>query len=179
MKDEFEGKTWQMFWACTVEGKPPGEVAAGRQAKSRVLRRLKSDYLNGGDGHDNLEGRGGDDDLQGGFGDDKYFFDSLVYSDGTQNGATLDLRSPGPQSVSPGTVLTQDWGVLERVYGSQVDDSVIGNGAANHLPGHGGDDALYGLEGNNILHGGAGDDALHGHAGTAATTSFRAARATT
>ena len=51
VKGEFEGKTWQMFWACTVEGKPPGEVAAGlgvsaaavRQAKSRVLRRLKEE----------------------------------------------------------------------------------------------------------------------------------------
>ncbi len=51
VKGEFEGKTWQMFWACTVEGKPPAEVAAGlgvssaavRQAKSRVLRRLKEE----------------------------------------------------------------------------------------------------------------------------------------
>ncbi|QJW95888.1 RNA polymerase sigma factor [Frigoriglobus tundricola] len=51
VRGEFEAKTWQMFWACTVEARPPAEVAveqgvsvaAVRQAKSRVLRRLKEE----------------------------------------------------------------------------------------------------------------------------------------
>lgn len=51
VRDEFEGRTWRMFWASTVDGRPPADVAAEmgvssaavRQAKSRVLRRLKEE----------------------------------------------------------------------------------------------------------------------------------------
>jgi RNA polymerase sigma-70 factor (ECF subfamily) len=51
VRGEFEAKTWRMFWASTVEGRPPADVAAElnvssaavRQAKSRVLRRLKEE----------------------------------------------------------------------------------------------------------------------------------------
>jgi len=46
---EFGDRTWQAFWRATVEGQPPAVIAedlgvtpaAVRQAKSRVLRRLK------------------------------------------------------------------------------------------------------------------------------------------
>jgi RNA polymerase sigma-70 factor (ECF subfamily) len=51
VRGEFEAGTWQMFWAVTVDGRAPAEVAADRglstaavrQAKSRVLRRLKEE----------------------------------------------------------------------------------------------------------------------------------------
>ena len=48
---EFEDRTWQAFWRTTVEGQRSGVVAealemkpgAVRQAKSRVLRRLREE----------------------------------------------------------------------------------------------------------------------------------------
>jgi RNA polymerase sigma-70 factor (ECF subfamily) len=51
VRGEFEAKTWQMFWLTVVEGRPTDAVAAEmgvtpaavRQAKSRVLRRLKEE----------------------------------------------------------------------------------------------------------------------------------------
>ena len=51
VRGEFEARTWQMFWATTVEGRKPADVAADlgvstaavRQAKSRVLRRVKEE----------------------------------------------------------------------------------------------------------------------------------------
>jgi RNA polymerase sigma-70 factor, ECF subfamily len=51
VRGEFEERTWQMFWRAAVEGRPPyvlaeelGVTAAAvRQAKSRVLRRLKQE----------------------------------------------------------------------------------------------------------------------------------------
>ena len=51
LRDEFEVRTWQAFWKCAVDGKAPADVgeemamkpAAVRQAKSRVLRRLKEE----------------------------------------------------------------------------------------------------------------------------------------
>jgi RNA polymerase sigma-70 factor (ECF subfamily) len=49
VRDEFEGRTWQVFWRAAVEGQSPALIAddlgvtaaAVRQSKSRVLRRLK------------------------------------------------------------------------------------------------------------------------------------------
>jgi RNA polymerase sigma-70 factor (ECF subfamily) len=49
VRGEFEDRTWQAFWRAAVEGHPPALIAedlgvtaaAVRQAKSRVLRRLK------------------------------------------------------------------------------------------------------------------------------------------
>ena len=51
VKGEFEARTWEMFWAHVVEGHRPDAVAADmgvsaaavRQAKSRVLRRLREE----------------------------------------------------------------------------------------------------------------------------------------
>ncbi len=51
VRGEFEDRSWQMFWQTAIEGRPPGDVgtdlgvsaAAVRQAKSRVLRRLKEE----------------------------------------------------------------------------------------------------------------------------------------
>jgi RNA polymerase sigma-70 factor (ECF subfamily) len=49
VRGEFEPRTWDLFWQAAIEGTPAEEVAARfgvsagavRQAKSRVLRRLK------------------------------------------------------------------------------------------------------------------------------------------
>ena len=51
VRAEFEERSWQMFWQTAIEGRPPADVgadlgvsaAAVRQAKSRVLRRLKEE----------------------------------------------------------------------------------------------------------------------------------------
>ncbi len=51
VRSEFEGKTWDAFWRVTVEGHATADVAAAlgvstaavRQAKSRVLRRLRQE----------------------------------------------------------------------------------------------------------------------------------------
>jgi RNA polymerase sigma-70 factor (ECF subfamily) len=61
VKGEFEARTWQMFWRHVVGERSPAEVAAEmgvspaavRQAKSRVLRRLKEELGDLGEGpHD-------------------------------------------------------------------------------------------------------------------------------
>lgn len=51
VRGEFEARTWEMFWQHVVGGRTPADVAAGlgvsaaavRQAKSRVLRRLRQE----------------------------------------------------------------------------------------------------------------------------------------
>jgi RNA polymerase sigma-70 factor (ECF subfamily) len=51
VRGEFEERTWRAFWMTAVEGRSPADLAAElgmtptaiRQAKSRVLRRLKQE----------------------------------------------------------------------------------------------------------------------------------------
>jgi len=51
VRGEFEDRTWHMFWRAVIDGRPTAAVAeelqvttaAVRQAKSRVLRRLKQE----------------------------------------------------------------------------------------------------------------------------------------
>ena len=51
VRGEFEQKTWQMFWAATIDGREVADIAAEqgvtpaavRKAKSRVLHRLKEE----------------------------------------------------------------------------------------------------------------------------------------
>lgn len=51
VRAEFEDRTWKAFWRSAVEGEPTADIArdmgistnAVRQAKSRVLRRLRSE----------------------------------------------------------------------------------------------------------------------------------------
>lgn len=51
IRNQFEERTWQAFWRAAVDGEAPADVgqamgisaAAVRQAKSRVLRRLKEE----------------------------------------------------------------------------------------------------------------------------------------
>ena len=51
VRGEFEERTWQMFWRAVIDGRPTAALAeelhvtpaAVRQAKSRVLRRLKQE----------------------------------------------------------------------------------------------------------------------------------------
>jgi RNA polymerase sigma-70 factor (ECF subfamily) len=51
VRGEFEDRTWHMFWRAVIDGRPTAAVAeelqvtaaAVRQAKSRVLRRLKEE----------------------------------------------------------------------------------------------------------------------------------------
>jgi RNA polymerase sigma-70 factor (ECF subfamily) len=51
VRGEFEARTWDMFWQVVVDDRPTADVAAAlgvtpaavRQAKARVLRRLKEE----------------------------------------------------------------------------------------------------------------------------------------
>ena len=51
VRDEFEDRTWQMFWLTAVDDREPADIAvqfgvtpvAVRKAKSRVLRRLREE----------------------------------------------------------------------------------------------------------------------------------------
>jgi Ca2+-binding RTX toxin-like protein len=177
-------------------------VPANPGDESDVLRGGPgNDILLGGYGKDTLDGGAGDDLLEGGDGSDTYVFDSdvdngtdalteeagsgdtrtsggkdtLDFSSGRDNGITIRLDSNLLQTVAWGIHLTlTDPADFENVTGTQNNDAIYGNDAANVLDGQsnndlifggGGNDTLYGGDGWDTLYGGGGDDKLYGGGG--------------
>jgi Ca2+-binding RTX toxin-like protein len=120
-----------------------------------------------GNGEDNtLDGGKGADTLAGGRGDDTY----LVDNDGEE--VIEDVAGGTDLVVSSASFVLQanvENLTLEgsAVYGAgnDLDNVILGNGAANSLYGFYGNDGLYGGAGNDHLYGGAGNDHLYGGAG--------------
>jgi Ca2+-binding RTX toxin-like protein len=121
-------------------------------------------FLGGAIGDDSLYGGGGNDWLRGGAGAD--------YLDGGSGSDTLDYRDSTAISVdlkagtaSGGHAQGDQFTGIENVFGSNRDDTIVGDAGANILDGRVGDDMLFGGGGADILYGGAGDDTLEGGAG--------------
>lgn len=123
-----------------------------------------NDVLTGDAGDNTLNGRTGNDTLDGGVGHDQ-----AVYWD-AQGGVNVNLATGRASGADGNDVLIS----IEDVYGSYVDDVLIGDGGDNHIGGNSGNDQiqggagtdqLEGQDGNDSLDGGDGDDDLYGGAG--------------
>jgi Ca2+-binding RTX toxin-like protein/murein DD-endopeptidase MepM/ murein hydrolase activator NlpD/uncharacterized protein YcfL len=115
----------------------------------------QNNILMGLAGNDILEGGAGNDLLDGGEGID------LASYAGAPSAVKVYLNSASA-TLSAGT----DYFVsIEGFVGSDHNDTLVGNAAANVLRGGAGNDRLFGLEGDDILRGGPGDDILYGDAG--------------
>ncbi len=114
---------------------------------------LGADILNGGAGNDDLFSAGGNDQFDPGPGTtDDLFFSSAAA------GLTLDLSITGSQQTGIGT-MTLGAGI-ERVFGSNHADVLLGTTAADHLFGQAGNDVLAGLGGADELDGNDDDDLI-------------------
>jgi len=133
-----------------------------------------NDTLNGGDGDDFLKGSGGndilngdadDDLLKGGGGADNINggsgFDTVSYAGSLAVIVNL-ATGTGTGGGAQGDTLTS----IERLIGSDFDDTLIGDGGDNTLNGGSGNDYLLDLSGgDDILNGGTGNDQLQGSGG--------------
>lgn len=121
---------------------------------------LGNDTLIGGAGNDTLNGGLGIDFLDGGEGVDTADFrleESAIAVDLTQETATYALPD--------GTIGTETIRDIERVVGTQFDDTLIGDAENNTLRGWYGNDTLIGGDGNDALRSGYGIDSLNGGEG--------------
>lgn len=146
------------------------EDAWGSVHKDTLVGDASSNQLYAWDGNDDVEGAAGDDlvvpgtgndDLDGGGGDDfvDYFYGKLSRFV-SNTGVSVNL-SQG-RAIGHGThSLTR----IENISGTDVNDLLRGNSAANGIFGLNGNDALFGLAGNDWLDGGAGNDSLNGGSG--------------
>jgi Ca2+-binding RTX toxin-like protein len=131
-----------------------------------------NDTLIGDAGANTISGGGGDDSLSGGAGDDRLFGGAGDdYIDGGAGVNTVDYADGQPFAVyvflgshAVGQADATDHGRdtligIQNVYGTEEDDSLVGDGGNNYLAGRGGADFLSGGSGgNDTLDGGAGDD---------------------
>ncbi|MGE0332005.1 MAG: hypothetical protein AB7P37_15105, partial [Ramlibacter sp.] len=104
-----------------------------------------------------FDGRGGNDTIDGAGG-----IDQVRYDTGATAAVTVNLAG---NTATDGQGGTDTLSNLENVRGSNFNDSITGDTAANALEGMGGNDTLAGGDGNDTLTGGAGDDSLTGGAG--------------
>nr|MDJ0825827.1 Ig-like domain-containing protein [Rhodobacter sp.] len=123
-----------------------------------------SDRINAGNGNDTILAGSGDDILIGGAGEDRMDGqegnDTASYETATAAvGAYLD---PGRFSIVNdfGDAAGDDFISIENLRGSDFDDRLYGDEAANLIEGGLGDDTIRGLGGLDTLKGGAGDDEI-------------------
>ena len=108
-------------------------------------------HLVGLAGDDTLIGRGGADTLDGGDGTD-----AVDYA-ASSVGVSVSLGLAGSQTSAgdaDGDLLIS----IENLFGSNLDDLLIGTDVGNHLAGRSGNDTLVGGGGADILDGGTGSD---------------------
>ena len=139
-----------------AEGGSGNDTIVGNVAANTLWGNGGADTLIGGDGDDLLYGGSGGDRLEGGNG-----LDSVSYLEATAR-VVVDLASP---LLNGGEASGDSYSSIEQVIGSNFDDSLSGDGAANGLGGFAGNDTLNGRGGNDVLVGGDGNDVLTGGAG--------------
>ena len=128
----------------------------GNSGNDRLIGGLEEDIINGGAGNDILIGGAGADSLQGGEG-----FDTAIYNF-SDTGVIVNLAT---NNISGGHAEGDILVSIEKVVGSNFDDSLVGNNKNNQLIGRDGDDTLIGNEGNDKLMGRVGSDLLTGGSG--------------
>lgn len=116
-----------------------------------------NDTLEGGDGNDILSGDVGADVLRGGNGVDWAYYNT------SSAGVTVNLATgTGSGGDAQGDTLSS----IERVLGSDHNDTITGDSGANYLRGGAGADTVNGGNGNDFVQGDAGADVLNGGSGS-------------
>ena len=112
------------------------------------------DTISGGDGDDTLVGGAEGDVLNGGSGRD-----TASYKTALAAVEASIMAGGGSLGDANGDAFTS----IENLEGSDFDDTLVGDNAANEVMGNGGADEISGMNGDDTLVGGGGDDTLFGN----------------
>lgn len=136
-------------WSDTLRGSFVDNIIEGGGGKDVLIGYTGDDFLYGGDGKDTLNGGEGEDYLDGGEGSDQARYSS------SDAGVYINLLA----NVATGGHAQGDTLVgIERLFGSEHSDTLLGDSSNNKFFGHHGDDFLAGQGGVNKLYGGSGSD---------------------
>ena len=147
--------------ADVLVGSP--DYVVGSRYGDHIIGDENLNRLVGGPGHDTIDGAGYYDHLYPGRGDDTVDggpgSDTVYYNDGTATaGVTVDLKFGTALGGSGNDTVSS----IDAVVGTELDDTMKGDGDSNFLSGLAGDDTLRGRDGNDFLNGGEGNDTLIG-----------------
>jgi Ca2+-binding RTX toxin-like protein len=164
--EDVEHATLTGHTALDATGDGRDNRLTGNDGANRLQGNDGNDSLIGGAGNDSLIGGNGNDILYGGAGADLLdggagTRDRVIYSDST-TGLRVDLLSPAANTgIAAGDIFVG----IEDLYGSNYNDSLLGNSGANVIWGANGGDVIYGRDGSDTIYGGNGNDVLFGGAG--------------
>ncbi len=144
----------------TLRGNGGADTVNGDDGHDFVTGDAGDDVLHGGNGDDFVRGGAGDDLVDGGAG-----FDRATFSTNDVNvGVTVDLNLQG---VAQNTGHGMDTLVgIEHVSGTNLNDTLTGDGGANWIWGQGGNDTLNGNGGDDLIEVGQGNATVNGGGGT-------------
>ena len=138
------------------------EKVVGSKGNDTIYGDDGDNHLEGYDGRDYINGRGGNDYIDGGFGYDTIDggsgYDTVSYA-ARNNSLHLDLATG---IVTFSGYSSERVYNIEKVIGSQGNDTIHGDNGNNHLDGYDGHDTIYGQLGNDYIEGGKGDDYIFG-----------------
>ncbi len=144
--------------ADTLTGGAGGERVDGGDGSDLLSLGGGDDQAIGGSGDDTLSGGSGADTLTGGLGNDRLDggagFDFADFR-GSATGVRADITGLSASGEGNDQLL-----LIEGVYGSSGNDTLVGNYLSNNLFGFAGDDVIDGQSANNYLDGGDGTDTL-------------------
>ena len=134
--------------------------ATGNELNNLLVGNVAANMLTGGVGNDTLNGGGGADTMEGGIGDDAYIVDNSgdVIIEAAGEGVDR-VTSSASYTLSDNVENLTLIGTAVSGTGNGIDNTLIGNAAANTLSGGGGNDTLDGRVGADTMSGGIGDDA--------------------
>lgn len=139
-------------YADTLTGSSNSNYLRGREGSDRID--------SGGSGYNSLIGDAGNDYLISGTGNDVLNggtgTDTVSYYSYATEGVTVKLDVTTAQSTGGGG--TDTLISIERLYGTNFDDELYGNGASNYLRGYNGNDILDGRGGDDTMRGDGGND---------------------
>ena len=181
-------------WIENAKGGSGNDTITGNQLANRLEGGAGNDTIYGGDGNDTLlggdgadtlYGGSGNDQLSGGAGDDVFYadagadafdggsgFDTVIYGLGLTSGVAINLANPAAGS---GPAQSDTFVNIEKIVGTNYNDSFVGDASGNWFAGGEGDDTFEGGAGADTFDGGNGTNTLsYAHSGAGVSVNLLA-----
>lgn len=135
----------------TLHGSAAGDTFNGGDDADTIYGYAGNDKLYGDNGNDTMTGGAGADVLDGGAGIDRASYASAT------TGVLVSLTNP---TLNSGEAKGDTFSGIENLAGSNYNDSLFGNSAANAIGGGSGNDTIRGYAGLDRLTGNSGNDSF-------------------
>jgi serralysin len=139
-------------FADRLTGNGADNLITGGNGNDTIIAGGGNDILEGGAGTDSMDGGAGNDRIYGGAGSDYVTYATA------RSGVVVNLSLTTVQNTGGGG--SDQLFDIERMYGSNYDDTLTGSSADNLITGRYGDDHIVGGSGYDRLQGDAGNDVI-------------------